>query len=269
MGAKDPAVPHRRRKAPVGRADGLSTEPQSRSEAGIARGVPATDRPTAPGIHPQIRLFAPAAYRGLEFGGLVRFSSSMDSVRVPARFRSPHTETDPWSQLHGEGPGDPLPSAGATAMTAAPVTVHFDGACRPPFGGGVATYGFIIEGVGIHHEGRGLARPPWDSESTNNVAEYTGALRALEWLHEDGFDGPVILCGDSQLVIRQMRGEYRVRSAHLQPYASRLGRMSRRFAKVDFVWVPREQNRQADLLSKIALEEAWAPALRNRPGTRR
>lgn len=151
----------------------------------------------------------------------------------------------------------------------APVTVHFDGACRPPLGGGVATFGFVIEGAGLHHEAHGLARPPWDPESTNNVAEYTGALRALEWLVEQRFAGPVLLCGDSQLVIRQMRGEYRVRSPHLRPYASRLGLLSQRFAKVEYIWVPREENRRADLLSKVALEEAWGPAVRNRPDTRR
>ena len=145
------------------------------------------------------------------------------------------------------------------------VEVHFDGACQPPSGGGVATYGFTVDGEGLEHEESGLAAPPWSPRSTNNVAEYTAAIRALEHLRERGFRGQVLLIGDSELVIRQMQGEYAVRAEHLKAYRERLHQLARQFAEVRYIWVPREENQRADELSKEALDHARAAAERHRP----
>ncbi|HZY93081.1 MAG TPA: ribonuclease HI [Thermoplasmata archaeon] len=144
------------------------------------------------------------------------------------------------------------------------VQAHFDGACEPPKGGGVATYGFTVEGAGIFHEEGGLAVAPWAPTATNNVAEYTAAIRALEWLVNHGFHGVVLLVGDSQLVIRQMTGEYEVRAAHLKAYHDHLKRLVAQFPEVRFVWVPREENQRADELSKEALRAALPEARRVR-----
>jgi ribonuclease HI len=135
------------------------------------------------------------------------------------------------------------------------VRVHFDGACQPPQGG-IATYGFTVEGEGLDFEDGGLAVPPGSERATNNVAEYVGAIRALEHLRARGFQGSVTVLGDSQLIIRQMNGEYEVRTPHLLPYHERLGQLSREFTQVQFGWVPREENTRADELSKRALFEA-------------
>jgi ribonuclease HI len=145
------------------------------------------------------------------------------------------------------------------------VHVHFDGACQPPNGGGVATFAFTVEGPGLRHEGRGLAVPPWTPRATNNVAEYTAAIRGLEWLREHGYSGPVRVMGDSQLVIRQIQGQYRVKAPHLQEYHAQLLRLAGRFEQVDWVWIPREANARADALSKEALEQEWKRAARYRP----
>ena len=145
------------------------------------------------------------------------------------------------------------------------VHVHFDGACQPPGGGGVATFGYTVEGPGLSHEDKGLAAPPWTPRSTNNVAEYTAAVRALEWLLEQGYAGPVRVMGDSQLVIRQVQGEYRVKAPHLQQYHAHVLRLAGRFEHVDWVWIPRESNARADQLSKEALEDEWRRAARHRP----
>ncbi|MGA7860722.1 MAG: ribonuclease HI [Thermoplasmata archaeon] len=147
----------------------------------------------------------------------------------------------------------------------AEVHVHFDGACQPPRGGGVATYGFTVEGPGLDHEDRGLAVPPWTPRATNNVAEYTAAIRALEWLRERGYSGPVRAMGDSQLVIRQIQGQYRVKAVHLREYHAHLLRLASHFEHVDWAWIPREANARADELSKEALEDEWARAARHRP----
>lgn len=145
------------------------------------------------------------------------------------------------------------------------VEVHFDGACQPPRGGGVATYGFTVHGGGFAYEESGLAVTPWSPHATNNVAEYTGALRALEWLRARDFRGAVVARGDSQLVLRQMNGGYRVRSDHLKAYHDHLQELRRSFAEVRFEWVPREENRRADELSKEALAKEFAVAGRHRP----
>ncbi|HTZ61626.1 MAG TPA: ribonuclease HI [Thermoplasmata archaeon] len=135
------------------------------------------------------------------------------------------------------------------------VIVHFDGACQPPKGPGVAGYGFTVEGDGYDHEDHGLATRPYSENSTNNVAEYVAAIRALEWLRSRGYRGPVTAAGDSQLVVRQMRGEYEVRAEHLQAYHDWLAKLAAEFTSVTWQWVPREQNGRADALSKRAIDE--------------
>lgn len=138
--------------------------------------------------------------------------------------------------------------------------MHFDGACQPARGGGIATYGLVIEGEGIFHEECGLAVRPYSPNATNNVAEYTGAIRSLEWLRGRQYTGAVVLCGDSQLVIRQMNGEYEVKADHLRAYHDHLATLASGFLEVRYEWVPRASNQRADTLSKEALEAARVEA---------
>ncbi|MCI4368963.1 MAG: ribonuclease HI family protein [Thermoplasmata archaeon] len=144
------------------------------------------------------------------------------------------------------------------------VRVFFDGACEPARGGGIATYGFVVQGEGIEHEECGLAVAPWSPRATNNVAEYTAAIRALEWLRSRRFSGTVVLMGDSQLVVRQMQGEYEVRAEHLRAYHAHLTTLSKEFTETKFAWIPRTQNTRADALSKQAIAEAAPSAQRHR-----
>lgn len=144
-----------------------------------------------------------------------------------------------------------------TAVLPEVARVFFDGACTRETRGGIATYGFTVETGDARYEEKGLAVPPWSEHATNNVAEYAAALRALEYLRARGFRGQVLVFGDSQLVIRQMKGEYAVRAPHLRAYHEHLTMLERQFAGVEFAWVPRTENRRADALSK----EAFAAAL--------
>ena len=157
-----------------------------------------------------------------------------------------------------------LPRGIAVADPGAPMVVHFDGACQPPGSSGVAGWGFLIEGPGVRYEDRGLATKPYSPHSTNNVAEYVGAIRALEHLRSMGYTGRVVLEGDSELVIRQMNGEYEVRAEHLKAYHDWLEKLAASFPKVEFRWVPREENVEADALSKKAIEDAWEEARHHR-----
>ncbi|MCI4337221.1 MAG: ribonuclease HI family protein [Thermoplasmata archaeon] len=162
----------------------------------------------------------------------------------------------------------PLESRLPRGQTVLPrqVIVHFDGACEPPGTGGIATYGFTIDGEGFEWEGHGLAVRPHAPTATNNVAEYVAAICALEWLVSQHYNGPVLARGDSQLVVRQVNGEYEVKAEHLRAYHARVGQLRALFERVEFEWIPREENRRADALSKLALTES-APALapRKRP----
>lgn len=130
--------------------------------------------------------------------------------------------------------------------------VHFDGASVLARGRYIGGWGFTVEAPSIHREEFGhldLA----ESGATNNVAEYTAAVRSLEYLVQAGYHGPVEVYGDSQLVVRQFTGEYRVRAEHLRPYHERLQALGRSFESVRFVWIPREENQRADTLSKQGL----------------
>ena len=158
-----------------------------------------------------------------------------------------------------------LPRGIASVADAGPVVVHFDGACQPPGSEGVAGWGYVIDGPGLHFEECGLATRPYSPHSTNNVAEYVGAIRALEQLRSAGYSGDVVVEGDSQLVIRQMNGEYEVRKEHLKAYHEWLRKLAAAFRRVEFRWIPREENSLADALSKRAIEEARESARSHRP----
>jgi ribonuclease HI len=143
---------------------------------------------------------------------------------------------------------------GVAAPPSGPVEIHFDGACEEERGVRIAAYGYTLEGAGLRHEEFGLAVPPGHPRATNNVAEYVGAICALEWLLARGYSGDVRLRGDSQLVVRQLQGEYRVRTPHLLPYHERLRQLIGSFRHVTVDWVPREQNTRADELSKRGID---------------
>jgi ribonuclease HI len=142
-------------------------------------------------------------------------------------------------------------------MGADGLVVHFDGLCEPKNPGGVATFGFTVERDGRPvHEESGLAARPYSEEATNNVAEYTGVLRALEWLVAEGLEKErVLVRGDSDLVIKQLNGEYKVKSPLLAPLHRKARELALRFPSLRFEWVPREKNRQADALTNRAYAE--------------
>ena len=128
------------------------------------------------------------------------------------------------------------------------IVAHFDGSCDPN-PGGVCTFGFIVRRDGLTlAEGRGVAAPPGPG-ATNNVAEYTAAIRALEWLRDENTAEPVLLRGDSELVLRQLQGRYKVRSPLLAPLYWRARELLGGLPQVRLEWVPRERNTDADRLA--------------------
>ncbi|MFN3804961.1 MAG: ribonuclease HI [Pyrobaculum sp.] len=118
--------------------------------------------------------------------------------------------------------------------------IYFDGACQPD---GVGTYGFVITRGGRKLYGEGGVACPKDC--TNNYAEYTALVKALEKALELGADC-IHIFGDSQLVVRQIAGLYKVRAPHLKPLYARARELLQKFRHHEVSWVPRGKNREAD-----------------------
>lgn len=83
---------------------------------------------------------------------------------------------------------------------------------------------------------------------TNNEAEYTAVLEALE-LALKGGHRRVELRSDSELVVNQLNHVYRVKDAKLRPYYEKIQELIKRFDRVEIRHVRREENRNADILS--------------------
>jgi len=134
-----------------------------------------------------------------------------------------------------------------------PIIVYVDGCCEPVNPGGTAAYGYVIyhngqrvaDGYGVVGSGPGM---------TNNVAEYRAAIAALTRLVEIGLVDKVEVRSDSQLLVNQMCGYYRVKSPRLQPLYHQLSALVTVFPAVRWRWVPREQNEEADRFSKQAAD---------------
>jgi ribonuclease HI len=82
--------------------------------------------------------------------------------------------------------------------------------------------------------------------ATNNQAEYYGMVRGLERARELGIE-KVAVFSDSQLVVNQMNGFYKVKNQELAPLHQQLDELAKSFEKITFTYVPREMNKIADL----------------------
>ena len=126
-----------------------------------------------------------------------------------------------------------------------PFVVYFDGASRG--NPGPAAWGVFSPAGGS--ASRAIGR------TTNNVAEWQGFLAALDLAAEAGAT-VVEVRADSELVLKQFLGTYRVKAAHLAPYLAAAREKARRFRRLSVVHVPRTGNREADALANRALDEA-------------
>jgi ribonuclease HI len=131
--------------------------------------------------------------------------------------------------------------------------VYCDGAARGnpgPAGLGV----FITQDDGrlVHEIARGLG------EATNNVAEYSALVAGLEWCVANSVDS-VKVRADSDLVIKQMQGIYKVKSKNLMRLHNRARELASSLAQVSFEHVRREFNKDADRLANLGVDE-WLAA---------
>jgi ribonuclease HI len=140
--------------------------------------------------------------------------------------------------------GDPEPETKAAAFRA-----NIDGGSRG--NPGPASYGVVIR----NPKGEVVARlKKYIGRMTNNVAEYYGLIAALDYAQTNQIRAMRIE-SDSELLVKQMRGQYKVKSAELKPLFERAKKMSQSFAFFRIEHVYREQNAEADALANEALDE--------------
>jgi ribonuclease HI len=117
---------------------------------------------------------------------------------------------------------------------------------------GPAAYGYVLEaGDGAVLAARGEAI----GVATNNVAEYRALLAGLESAIEAGVDELEVV-SDSELLVKQMRGEYRVKNEALRELSVEATRLARQIGEVTYTAVRREHNELADRLVNEALDRA-------------
>ncbi|HEX6976890.1 MAG TPA: ribonuclease HI family protein [Patescibacteria group bacterium] len=132
------------------------------------------------------------------------------------------------------------------------VNIYCDGGSRG--NPGKAASAFVVkneEGEVLHEEGRFIG------STTNNVAEYTAVLMALTWLKEnekfkDTFPEFFL---DSELVVKQLRGEYKIKNKNLMEFVFKIKELEKEVGKkVSYKNIPRSQNSLADLLVNKTLD---------------
>lgn len=140
------------------------------------------------------------------------------------------------------------------------ILCFFDGCTEPTNPGGAMGMGAIIkvdDETKMLHSDFVAARP----ENTNNIAEYLALEKCIDFLLQEELDADdITIHGDSQLAIYQMNGTYGMNSGAYIPYAQRcLTKLASFRRPPKFVWLPRDENIEADNLSKKYLIENNIP----------
>lgn len=141
--------------------------------------------------------------------------------------------------------GEPEPERKSVAAYQA----NIDGGSRG--NPGPAAYGVVIRDP----RGEIVARlKKYIGNNTNNVAEYFGLIAALDYAQTHGIRA-LRVESDSELMVKQMQGHYKVKSGELRPLFERVKKMSQTFESFRIGHVYREQNKEADALVNQALDE--------------
>ncbi|MDO8526521.1 MAG: ribonuclease HI family protein [Deltaproteobacteria bacterium] len=127
-------------------------------------------------------------------------------------------------------------------------TIYTDGAARG--NPGPAGAGWVI----LDAHGKLLVEnKKYLGELTNNQAEYQALLLALNEMQKMG-TGSLVLCSDSELMVRQLKGEYKVKNEGLKPLFREAVLILSRFEGHHLKHIPREQNGEADRLANEAID---------------
>jgi probable phosphoglycerate mutase len=130
-------------------------------------------------------------------------------------------------------------------------TAHCDGGSRG--NPGPSGYGAVIEDP----QGRTVARlSQFLGVQTNNYAEYSGLLAVLKWASENGVKHLRVVA-DSELMVNQMKGRYKVASPTLRPLWEEARHLAARLERFEFTHTLRGGNKEADRLANEAMDKGW------------
>jgi dinuclear metal center YbgI/SA1388 family protein len=220
-----------------------------------------------------------------EQAALERWSERLAEAVGPARvavefYRRPralwqHTGAAPAApQRRASASGGAKPAAGGSAAASGRPTAPSAGpkpASRPSANAADARHHLYVDGgargnPGPAGIGARLTTADGDvveeladyiGKATNNVAEYQALVAGLELSIDHGVSHLTVFA-DSELVVKQMKGEYKVKDATLRGYHQQASRLFNQIQDVEIKHIPREQNEQADSLVNMAIDEALA-----------
>lgn len=129
------------------------------------------------------------------------------------------------------------------------IEVYCDGGARG--NPGPAAYGFVV-----HLDHKLIKRGSgYLGIATNNFAEYTAIVKALSWAKDYYHGQNLRVYLDSQLATFQLSGLYKVKNAQIRQLVVKVRELETNFGQVSYQHVPREQNKEADALVNLALDE--------------
>ncbi|OGE10505.1 hypothetical protein A3A60_03105 [Candidatus Curtissbacteria bacterium RIFCSPLOWO2_01_FULL_42_26] len=129
------------------------------------------------------------------------------------------------------------------------LTVFCDGGSRG--NPGKSAFGFVVLNNGqIIKEGAGAI-----GHATNNFAEYTALIKALEWLGKNRNGEELEINMDSKLVVSQVSGLFKVKNATIRGLLFKIRELEGSFVRINYKYIPREQNTDADKLVNKVLDE--------------
>jgi ribonuclease HI len=127
-------------------------------------------------------------------------------------------------------------------------TIFTDGGSRG--NPGPAAYAYVIKRLGQPD----IEEKAYLGQSTNNIAEYTGLVKALQHALELG-GKKLVINSDSELMVKQMNGQYKVKNEGLRPLYQEAAALRKQFESVTIKHVYRDQNSQADELCNEAMDD--------------
>ena len=151
--------------------------------------------------------------------------------------------------LRGRQPRSEAPEPKAVAPVEGAFILNTDGACRGNPGPSGAGWVFSTSDGRVVRTGSSFL-----GRATNNEAEYIAVVLGLEDALSAGI-GDLLLRADSELLIKQLKGQYRVKNARLKPLYERVKGLAGRFQRFRCEHVRREYNREADAEANRAIDE--------------
>ncbi|MDO8487163.1 MAG: ribonuclease HI family protein [Candidatus Curtissbacteria bacterium] len=134
-------------------------------------------------------------------------------------------------------------------MNDEPITIFTDGGSRG--NPGQAAYGFVVKTGGKNvKEAGGIL-----GVATNNFAEYTAVIRALEYAKEKFAGRDIKFYMDSNLVASQLSGLFKIKNAVIRELVFKVRQLESSFGQITYTHVPREKNKEADAQVNLALDQ--------------